>query len=134
LIILWYLESSKIRIQLILGNVYESRRLRTVLYFDSPIANQPYPSFSLIWPQCITPLGTPCYTPLGIWLLFWFARAILSGGPELGNLAITFSIPTILYAGFQIWLALRALPLPWIPILMSYPGSRKQPWNGSMAS
>ena len=48
------------------------------------------------------------FIPLGIWLLFWFFRAILPGGLEQGNLALVFIIPTVLYVGFQIWLAIRA--------------------------
>jgi len=48
------------------------------------------------------------FVPLGLWLLFWFVRIVVSGDFELNNPVFVFIIPTALYVGLQLWLAIRA--------------------------
>ena len=45
---------------------------------------------------------------LSIWMLFWFFYFATSGGFGQGSLELVFIILTVLFVGFQIWLAIRA--------------------------
>ena len=48
------------------------------------------------------------FIPLALWLLVWFIHFTGFGFSGLGSSEFIFFIPTVLYVGFQIWLAIRA--------------------------
>ena len=49
------------------------------------------------------------FIPLAFWMLAWFFYFAMSGGFRHGSLEIIFIILTVLYVGFQIWLAIHAI-------------------------
>jgi len=48
------------------------------------------------------------FIPLGVWVMFWLYRAVASVEVEQTQPGLGFVIPTAVYGGFQVWLALRA--------------------------